>query len=159
MTIVLWGYLEGIEGILLLQYADDTKFFIRGSETAARTRSSMMDIFSDFSGLQLNRANYIFVGFGLSTKEVSRCAEHLATPIEALPVWYLSLLLADIRLRVQDWQPLLEKVDARLGSWRAHMHSRGGRLVLVKAVFSAILTYFMPVFRMPTGYDADSRGP
>ena len=86
----------------------------------------MMDIFSDFSSLQLNRNKFIFVGFGLSTEEASRCAEHLATPIGALPVWYLGLLLEDKRLRVQDWQPVLEKVEAKLGGWQARILSRGG---------------------------------
>ena len=38
------------DGLLLLPYVDDTAFFIQGSKTAARTFSSMMDIFSDFSG-------------------------------------------------------------------------------------------------------------
>ena len=38
----------------LLQYADDMTFFIQGSWAAAHTLSTMMDIFSDFSGLQLN---------------------------------------------------------------------------------------------------------
>ena len=70
-----------------IKYADDTTFFIQGSKTSARTLSNMMDIFSDFSGLQLNRAKCIFVGFGLST----RCARLLATPIRTLLVWYLGL--------------------------------------------------------------------
>ena len=110
----------------------------------------MMDIFSDFSGLQLNRAKSIFIGFGLSTEE-SRCASHLATPIETFPVCYLGVPLTDRRLRVQDWQPVIDKVDARLGGWRSHLLSCGGRLVLVKAVLSAIPTYFMSIFRMPAG--------
>ena len=74
------------EGIPLLQYADDTTFFVQGSEAVACTLSSMMDIFSDFLGLQLNRAKFIFLGFGLSTEEESRCARHLVTPIGKLPV-------------------------------------------------------------------------
>ena len=137
------GYLSGF------QWATAT-FFVQGSEAAARTLSSMMDIFSDFSGLQLNRAKSIFVGFGLSTEE-SRCASHLGTLISTLPVRYLGVLLTDRRLRVQDWKLVIDKVDARLGGWRSHLLSRGGRLVLVKAVFSAIPAYFMPVFCMPAG--------
>ena len=77
----------------------------------------MMDIFSDFSRLQLNRAKSTFVGFRLSTEEASRCAKLLATPIGTLPVRYLGLPLADKKLRLQDWQPVLEKVEARLGGW------------------------------------------
>ena len=111
----------------------------------------MMDIFFDFSVIQLNRAKSIFVGFGLSTEEMSRCARLLEKQIGTLPVRYLVLPLANRRLQVQDWQPVLKKVEARLGGWRARMLSQGGRLVLVKAVLSAILTYFMSVFRMPSG--------
>ena len=109
MRLCSRGYLSSFqtaktpEGIPLLQYADDTTFFVQGSEAAARTLSSMMDIFSDFLGLQLNRVKSIFVGFRLSTEEELRCARHLATPIGTLPVQYLGVPLADRRLRVQDW--------------------------------------------------------
>ena len=57
-------------GVPLLQYADDTTFFIQGSESAARTLCIMMEIFSNFSGLHLNRAKSTFVGCGLSRTEI-----------------------------------------------------------------------------------------
>ena len=157
MRLCSHGHLSGFQtaghpgGIPLLQYADDTTFFIQGSETAARTLSQMMYIFADFSGLQLNRAKSSFVGFGLTSEEIVRCAEILATPIVTLPLQYLGLPLTDRRLRTQDWQPVVEKVKTRLGGWRGRLLSRGGCLVLVKAVLSAIPTYFMSPFRMPAG--------
>ena len=105
----------------------------------------MMDVFTDFSGLQLNRAKST-VGFSLSAEELSRCAEILASSIGTLPLRYLGLPLTDRRLRTQDWQPMMEKVESRLGGWRGRLLSRGGRLVLVKTVLSALSTYFMSVF-------------
>ena len=92
LQVCLRGALTGFESaslpdcIPLLQYTDDTTFFIQGSTTAAQTLSIMMDIFSDFSGLQLNRAKSIFVGFGLSEEEMCACSQVLATPIRALPI-------------------------------------------------------------------------
>ena len=151
------GYLSGFQttsfpgGIPLLQYADDTTFFIQGSEIAAHTLSLMMEVFTDFSGLQLNRAKSMIVGFGLSSEELSRCAEILATPIETLPLRYLGIPLTDRRLRTQDWQPMMDKVETRLGGWRGRLLSRGGRLVLVKTVLSALPTYYMSVFQMSAG--------
>ena len=135
----------------LLQYADDTTFFIQRSWAAAHTLSTMMDIFSDFSGLQLNRAKSSFIGFELSQEELAGCSRILATPIGTLPIRYLGVPLVDRRLRIQDWHPVIEKVETRLAGWRARLLSRGGRLVLLKAVLAAIPTYFMSIFRMPVG--------
>ena len=111
----------------------------------------MMDVFTDFSGLQLNLAKSMIVGFGLSSDKLSRCAEILATPIETLPLRYLCLPLTDRCLRTQDWQPMMDNVETRFGGWRGRLLSRGGRLVLVKTALSALPTYYMLVFQMPAG--------
>ena len=151
------GHLLGFQttsisgGIPLLQFADDTTFFIQGSEIAARTLSLMMEVFTDISGLQLNRAKSTIIGFGLDAEELSRCAEILATPIGTLPIRYLGLPLTNRRLRTQDWQPVMAKVESRLSGWRGRLLSRGGRLILVKSVLSALPTFFMSVFQMPAG--------
>ena len=111
----------------------------------------MMDIFLDFSGLRLNRAKSSFIGFGLSAEEMAGCSLILSTPIRDLPIRYLGVPLADRRLRIRDWQPVLDKVETHLGGWRARLLSRGRRLIMLKAVLSAIPTYFMSIFRMPVG--------
>ena len=111
----------------------------------------MKDIFADFSGLQLNRAKSSFVGFGLAPDELQPCSEMLATPIETLPIRYLGLPLTDRRLKNKDWQPVVEKVEKCLGGWHGRLLSHEGRMILVKAVLSAIPTYFMSAFRMPVG--------
>ena len=155
--VCLHGALTGFQsaslsgGIPLLQYADDTTFFIQGSTKTAQTLSIMMDIFSYFSGLRLNRAKFTLVGFSLSAEELSGCSQILETPIGTLPIRYLGVPLVDRRLWIQDWQPVLEKVETRLGGWRVPLLSRSGRLVLLKSVLAAIPIYYMSIFRMPAG--------
>ena len=117
---------------------------------AAQTLSTMMDIFSDFSSLRLNRAKSTFVGFGLSEK-MSGCLQTLAMPIGVLPIRYLGVPLVDRRLRLQDWQPVFKKVETRLGGWRARLLSREGRWILLKLVLAAIPIYYMLIFTMPSG--------
>ena len=117
----------------------------------AHTLSSMLDIFSDFFGLRLNRAKSTCVGFGFPVEELDGFAQILAMPIEGLPIQYLGVPLVDRRLRLHDWHPVFEKVEMRLGGWQACLLSRGGRLVLLKAVLAAIPIYCMSIFRMPTG--------
>ena len=113
-------------GVPLLQYTDSTTFFIQGSRAAAHTLSTMMDIFSDFFGLKLNREKLSFIGFGLSPEELTGCSPIFATPTGTLPIRYLGLPLVDRRLHTQDWQPVLEKVESCLAGWRARFLSRGG---------------------------------
>ena len=109
----------------------------------------MLDIFSDFSGLCLNRAKSSLVGFGLFAKELVGCALTLATPIVGLSIRYLGVPLVDRRLQLQDWHPVIEKVETRLRGWRARLLSCEGRLVLLKTVLDAIPIYYMPIFKMP----------
>ena len=138
-------------GVPLLQYADDMTFFIQGLWAAAHTLSPIMEIFSDFSGLRLNRAKSSFISFGHSPEENEGCSRILASPIGTLPIRYLGVPLVDRQLRTTDWQLVLEKVETRLGGWRACLLTRGGRLVLLKAVLATIPTYFMSIFKMSGG--------
>ena len=65
------------------------------------------------------------MGFGLVTEETLRYLEILATPIETLPIRYLGLPLIDRRLRIQDWQLVVEKVETPGGMARKTVVSRG----------------------------------
>ena len=76
------------EGIQLLQYADDTTFFMEGSVEAARNLSTILDLFAHFSGLLISRAKSAFVGFGLTQEESLQCSKALGTPIGTLPMRY-----------------------------------------------------------------------
>lgn len=45
--------------------------------------------------------------------------------------------------------PLIERVERKLGGWKAKLISKGGRLQLVQAVLSSIPVYHMICFRLP----------
>ena len=112
------GYLSGFQSsrsqasIPLLQYADDTCFFLRGSVAAVHHVSSMMDIYSDFSCLQLNRAKSTVVGIGLPPEALAQISKVLSTPVASLPIPYLGIPLTAGRMRSADWQPITAKIDA-----------------------------------------------
>ena len=42
-------------------------------------------------------------------------------------------------------------METHLGGWRARLLSRGGRLILLKAVLAALPIYYMSIFTMPVG--------
>ena len=44
-----------------------------------------------------------------------------------------------------------QNVEDRLAPWKRGFMSKGGRLVLIKAVLSSLPTYYMLVFGVPVG--------
>ena len=65
----LQGMLRGyqtrsyLEGIPLLQYVNDTMFFMEGSMEEAKNLSTLLDLFADVSGLQINHSELAFMDF------------------------------------------------------------------------------------------------
>ena len=81
------------DGVPLVQYADDTTFFIQGSVEEARDLSIFLDLFADFSGLLINRTKSAFLVFGLTREEELQSSKVLGTPSGSLPMRYLGLPL------------------------------------------------------------------
>ena len=64
------------DGIPLLQYVEHT-MFNEGSVEEARNLSTLLDLFVDFSGLQINCSQSVFFGFSLPQEEKLQCLEAL----------------------------------------------------------------------------------
>ena len=98
-------------GIPLLQYADDTFFFMEGAVEEAKNILALLDVYADCFGLRLNREKSEFIGFGLSRDEESLCSQALGTPMGTLPIRYLRLPLSTGQIRGADWQSVTGKVE------------------------------------------------
>ena len=119
----------------------------------AKNLSILLDVFAGFSGLRLNREKSEFTGFGLSQDKESQCSCALGTPMGTLPIRYLGLPLSTGQLHGTDWQSVVEKVEQRLEGWKAKVLSKGGRLVLLKSVLTAIPTFYLSVFKIPASIE------
>ena len=145
-------------GIPLLQYADDTLFFMEGAVEEAKNLSTLMDVFADCSGLRINRANSEFIGFGMSRDEEDQCLRALGTPLGTLPIRYLGLPLSTGQICGADWQSVVGKVEQRLEGWKTKVLSKGGRLVLLKSVLSAIPSFYLSIFKIPVSIERKLSG-
>jgi hypothetical protein len=59
------------------------------------------------------------------------------------PVIYLGLPLHLKKARKEDFHALIDKIRNRLASWKTHMLTQGGRLILVQSVLSAIAIFHL----------------
>ena len=76
------------EGIPLLQYADNTTFFMEGAVEEAKNCSVLEELFADCLGLRVSRAKSMLVPFNLTPEEEAECSSALGTPIKNLPIQY-----------------------------------------------------------------------
>lgn len=69
--------------------------------------------------------------------------------VSNFPTKYLGLPLSLKCLRVDDLQPILDKLADRLRGWKAALLDRSSRLILVKAVLTAIPLHLLLVLDVP----------
>jgi hypothetical protein len=62
---------------------------------------------------------------------------------------YLGLPLGATFKEQTIWNPVLERVEKRLASWKRLYLSKGGKLTLIKSTLSSIPTYFLSLFPIP----------
>lgn len=77
-------------------------------------------------------------------------SEMLGCKVEKLPLKYLGLPLSNRRLKVADWDFLIQCIQRRLSLWQGPLLSLVGRLVLIKATISSLPIYHMSLLVMPS---------
>ena len=105
--------------------------------------------FQSFSRLSVNYAKSGIIVIGKEDNWAVRAAEELQCTLVKLPITYLGVPLGANMKKFSSWQPILEKIQHRLTSWKASCLSRAGKLVLIKAVLNNLPVYYLSIFKMP----------
>jgi len=78
--------------------------------------------------------------------DVEQLLQNFNCPVKTFPCTYLGLPLHFKRLPRVEVQPLVEKVAARLPTWKGKFLNKAGRLKLLNAVLTSIPMHFLTVF-------------
>jgi hypothetical protein len=73
----------------------------------------------------------------------------LAARRASFPIRYLDLPLSTTRLKNVDFQPMLDKMTAKLNAWNGCNVSMAGRLTLVKSVLTSQVIHLLSALRVP----------
>ena len=128
-------------------YADDAAIFINPVMDEVRELASILLTFGLASGLVVN------VAFPIRCEEIDvpQIMQYFNCPIKSFPCTYLGLPLHFRRLGRVEVQLLIEKVAARLPTWKGRLLNKAGRLRLVNAVLTSIPVHFLSELLMRTG--------
>lgn len=131
-------------------YADDVALFLKpNSEEIAVVREVLND-FGLASGLITNLSKSAIYPIQCDRINLEHILPNFHYPVKSFPCTYLGLPLHTRALRRVDIQPLIDRVAARLPSWKGRLHNRVGRLTFFNTVLLAIPTYFLTVLNLKT---------
>jgi len=66
-----------------------------------------------------------------------------------MPFRYLGVPLATKKLSIVQWQPLIDRIVAKISSWTAKKLSYAGRVQLVRTVIFGVQAYWAQIFVLP----------
>uniref|UniRef100_A0A2N9II99 Uncharacterized protein n=1 Tax=Fagus sylvatica TaxID=28930 RepID=A0A2N9II99_FAGSY len=105
--------------------------------------------FEAVSGLKINLSKSEIVPVG-DVPHLEELVQLLGCKQSVLPMQYLGLPLGATFKETAIWNPVLERVEKRLASWKRLYLSKGGKVTLIKSTLSSIPTYFLSLFPIPT---------
>jgi len=134
---LLFGLDQSVAERVLL-YADDVILFLSPQQQDLVLARGILQIFAMDSGLHSNIDKSIIAPIHCNLEDTVTLLQHFPAKLSPLPMCYLGIPLAVGKLRKCDLQPLVDKVNDSLPTWKAKWLSKAGRAVLVKTKLSAI---------------------
>jgi hypothetical protein len=103
--------------------------------------------FEAVSGLKVNLSRSVLVHV-VTVNNVDKLAGILGCGTSPLPLKYLGILLGASYKAKAIWDGIMEKMEHRLASWKMMYLSKGGRVMLIKELFSTYLhlSYLFSLF-------------
>ena len=105
-------------------------------------------LFEVVLGLHINLAKSELVPVG-DVLNMDELVAILGCRQSSLPMTYLGLPLGAKFKDRAIWNPILEKMERRLASWKCLYLSKGGKVTLLKSTLSTLPTYYLSLFPIP----------
>ena len=131
-----------------LLFADDTLIFCDANIDQMLILRMVPIWFKAMSGLKVNLGKSELVAVG-AVHNMDLLVAVLGCKQGSLPMKYLGLPLGAKFEDKSIWNPILEKMERKLASWKKLYLSMGGRVTLIKSTLSNLPTYFLSLFPIP----------
>jgi hypothetical protein len=137
------------EGIISLQYADNTLLFLEHNYTTACHLKWLLVCFEKLSGTKINYHKNDLTPTNLHEEESQSYLRIFCCKLGEFPFKYLGVPLHYDKLRKEDIQSLVDKIIKWIAGWKGRLLSYGVRLALLRACLASIPIYLMFVIKFP----------
>ena len=125
-----------------LLFADDTLIFCDAEPYQIANLRAILARFEEVSGLRINLGKSELVPDG-EVHNLEALVGLLGCGQSSLPLKYLDLPLGAKFKDLYVWNPILERMERRLASWKRMYLSKRGKVTLIKSSLSSLPTYFL----------------
>lgn len=135
-----------------LFFADDLVLFAEASQEQVTIIKNCLERFSKASGQRINlEKSQIFFSKNVNREEAQRITALAGMPSTENLGKYLGIPSIHGRVTNNMFNPILDKIDARLDGWKTRFLTLAGRQVLAQTVLHTIPYYNMQTMFMPMG--------
>ena len=150
------GLIQGIKvssslHLTHLLFVDDVLLFGVGTIEEWQHFKILLDLFCSATGMSISEAKSSFLYNEVDLNIKDNVAEIFPYKMEPLSEGfkYLGFYLKPMGYHSNDWHRLLNKFEKRISNWSYRLLSMGGQLILVKAVLTGLVVYWLTLARMP----------
>jgi hypothetical protein len=130
-------------------YADDAAIFMAPNKDDIDFLASTLLQFGDVTGLVTNCTKSQVAPIRCAGLDLDHILQAFPASRTTFPMKYLGLPLSVTRLKRIHFQPLEDKVAAKLIPWIGKHTTMAGRATLVKSVLTSIAIYYITVLNVP----------
>lgn len=133
-----------------LFFADDVLLFTKAKSSQFHFIHNLFERFSRASGLKINISKSIaYYSSGTPHGKITTLTSISGIQTTNSLGKYLGFPMLHGRPKRSDFNFIIEKMQARLASWKNRLLNRTGRLTLAASVLSSIPTYYMQINWLP----------
>jgi hypothetical protein len=135
------------EGIISMQYADDTLLFLENRLTSAINLKWILSCFEHISGMRINFHKCDLVPVNVLEDDAQVIAQSLSCKMGDFPLQYIGVPLHHSKLKKEDIQHVVDKILKRDAGWRGKLLNHVAKLQLVRSVLASIPIYLLSVIK------------
>jgi len=132
-----------------MQFAYDTLFLCEDAYVNVVTMKAILRGFELASGLKINFHKSKLAGINVDRNALVCYTKTLNYGQMGVPFIYLGLEVGGNPRKKQFWEPILNKLKARLSVWKGRFLSMTGRICLIKSVITIVPLFYLSLFKEP----------
>jgi len=135
--------------VCMLQFVDDTLILCEDSFSNVVTMKAILRGYELTSGLKINFHKSKLAGINVERNDLGCYAKTLNYTQMRVPFKYLGLDVGGNPKKKQLWEPILEKLRARLSAWKEIFLSLARKICLIKLVITTLPLFYISFFKGP----------